>query len=105
MSILIERDGPVAVIRLNRPRALNALNSQMMREMVRALGELDRDPDVGCFVITGSERAFAAGADIKELAGKSYMDMFHDDFFAGWDDFAALRTPKIAAVAGYALGG
>ncbi len=66
---------------------------------------LDRDPAVGCFVLTGSEKVFAAGADIKELATKTYMDMFHEDFLAAWEGFAALRTPKIAAVAGYALGG
>jgi enoyl-CoA hydratase len=76
-----------------------------MCEIVEALRPLDRDPEVGCFILTGSERAFAAGADIKELESKSYMEMFHEDFFAGWDAFAALRTPKIAAVSGYALGG
>ncbi len=105
MSILIEKHGRVVVVRLNRPKALNALNSEMMSEMVSAMQMLDRNPDVGCFVITGSEKAFAAGADIKELASKSYMDMFHEDFFVGWDGFTALRTPKIAAVSGYALGG
>jgi enoyl-CoA hydratase len=66
---------------------------------------LDRDPGVGCFVVTGSERAFAAGADIKEMADRSFPEMYAEDYFAGWDAFAALRTPKIAAVAGYALGG
>ena len=76
-----------------------------MREMVAAMQPLDRDPEVGCFIITGSEKAFAAGADIEELASKSYLDMFHEDFLAGWDAFTALRTPKIAAVSGYALGG
>ena len=105
MTFLIERQGRVVIVRLNRPKVLNALNSEVMREMVAALEPLDRDPEVGCFVITGSERAFAAGADIKELEEKSYMDMFHEDFFVGWDRFAALRTPKIAAVSGYALGG
>ncbi len=104
-TILIERVGRVAVIRLNRPQALNALNSQVMAEMVETLRPLDRDPDVGCFVLTGSEKAFAAGADIKEMQPKAYMDMFHEDFFAGWDGFAALRTPRIAAVSGFALGG
>ena len=105
MSIQIERNGRVAIVRLNRPKVLNALNSEVMCEMVTRMGALDGDPEVGCFVITGSERAFAAGADIKELASKSYMDMFHEDFFAPWDKFTALRTPKIAAVSGYALGG
>lgn len=105
MSIQIEQQGRVVIVRLNRPQALNALNSEMMFEMVGVLQELDGDPEVGCFVLTGNEKVFAAGADIKELASKSYLDMLHEDFFAPWDRFAALRTPKIAAVAGYALGG
>ena len=105
MTILIERKNRVAIIRLNRPKALNAINGEMMRTMIREMQKLDNDPDVGCFVITGSERAFAAGADIKELASKSYKEMLQDDYFVGWDDFTALRTPKIAAVSGYALGG
>jgi enoyl-CoA hydratase len=92
-------------VRLNRPQVLNALNSELMRQMVTAMQTLDRDPEVGCFVLTGSEKAFAAGADIKELEAKSYMEMLHEDFFAGWDGFTAIRTPKIAAVSGYALGG
>lgn len=105
MNILIERIGRVVLVRLNRPQKLNALNSELMCEMIGAMQLLDRDSEVGCFVITGSEKAFAAGADIGELAAKSYMDMFHEDFLAGWEAFAALRTPKIAAVSGYALGG
>jgi enoyl-CoA hydratase len=105
MNLIIEQNGRTVIVRLNRPEVLNALNSAVMHEMVEQLTELDRDPNVGCFVITGNERAFAAGADIKELASKSYMDMFHEDFFAPWDQFAGLRTPKIAAVSGYALGG
>ncbi len=105
MTIQIERQGRVAIIRLNRPEALNALNSEMMKQMVKEMEILDKDPTVGCFVITGSDRAFAAGADIKELASKSYIDMLQEDFFVGWDAFTALRTPKIAAVSGYALGG
>lgn len=105
MTILVERQGRVAIMRLNRPKVLNALNAEMMRDLVTAMQALDRDPGVGCFVITGSERAFAAGADIKELASKSYTEMLQEDFFAGWDAFTALRTPKIAAVSGYALGG
>lgn len=105
MTILIERHGRVVVVKLNRPQALNALNSEMMHELVGIMQKLDRDPEVGCFVLTGSEKAFAAGADIKELASKSYMDMFQEDYFALWDGFTAVRTPKIAAVAGYALGG
>jgi enoyl-CoA hydratase len=105
MTIQVERQGRVVIVRLNRPQVLNALNSEMMHEMVRVMQELDRDPEVGCFVLTGNGKAFAAGADVKELASKSYMDMVHEDFFAPWDRFTALRTPKIAAVSGYALGG
>ena len=105
MTILIERQGRIAIIRLNRPQALNALNAEMTRAMITAMQEMDSDPDVGCFIITGSERAFAAGADIKELAAQSYTEMLQKDYFAGWDAFTALRTPKIAAVSGYALGG
>jgi enoyl-CoA hydratase len=105
MSIIVERKDRVVIVRLNRPNVLNALNFDVMREMISTMQPLDRDPEVGCFIITGSERAFAAGADIKELETKSYMDMFHEDFLSGWDGFTALRTPKIAAVSGYALGG
>jgi enoyl-CoA hydratase len=104
-SVLIERDGAVVVARLNRPQALNALNTELMHELVDGLQPFDRARGVGCFVITGSDKVFAAGADIKEMRGQSYMDMFHADYFAGWDGFTALRTPKIAAVAGHALGG
>ena len=105
MTILVKRVERVAIIRLNRPKSLNALNSEMMHAMIDAMESLDRDPNVGCFIITGSDKAFAAGADIKELASKSYTDMLQEDFFAPWDRFTALRTPKIAAVSGYALGG
>ncbi|MFD8378048.1 enoyl-CoA hydratase-related protein [Streptomyces sp. NPDC059679] len=103
--IKIEQHGRVVTARLHRPTVLNALNSEVMTELVAALSPLDLDPDVGCFVITGSERAFAAGADIKEMAAKSFAEISEEDFFAGWEGFAALRTPKIAAVRGYALGG
>lgn len=105
MTILIERQRRIVIIRLNRPQVLNALNSEVMREMVATMRKLDNDKEVGCFVITGSERAFSVGADIKELVSKSYTDMLQEDFFVGWDAFTALRTPKIAAVSGYALGG
>ena len=104
-TISVERKGRVAIIRITRPKALNALNTQVLAEMLKAAQELDADRDVGCIVLTGDERAFAAGADIKEMSEKSYMDMYYSDFFADWDRFAKLRTPKIAAVAGYALGG
>ena len=104
-TVLIERDGRVAIARLNRPEALNALNAAIMYEMGEKLSALDGDPGVGCIVITGSDKAFAAGADIKEMQDKSFSEMFVQDFFAGWDRIAKIRTPKIAAVAGYALGG
>ena len=104
-TISVERKGRVAIIRITRPKALNALNTQVLAEMLEAATELDADRGVGCIVLTGDERAFAAGADIKEMSEKSYMDMYYSDFFADWDKFAKLRTPKIAAVAGYALGG
>jgi enoyl-CoA hydratase len=104
-TILLERRGRVGTITLNRPKALNALNSQLMREVVSVVEELDADSEIGAILITGSERAFAAGADIKEMQPKSYMDVYLDDFFAAWDRLAAARTPLIAAVSGYALGG
>lgn len=104
-TVIVERKGRVAILRLNRPEALNALNNQILEEMLEKATALDADRDVGCLVITGSEKAFAAGADIKEMNEKSNLDMFYGDFFSGWDRFAKLRTPKIAAVAGYALGG
>ena len=104
-TITLEINDGVALVRINRPKALNALNNQVMADIVAALTPLDDDPAVGCFVLTGNERAFAAGADIKEMAPKSYTDVLQENMFAGWDDFVALRTPKIAAVSGYALGG
>ena len=104
-TILLDRKGRVGIITLNRPKALNALNSQLMREVVAAVEELDGDAEIGAILITGSDRAFAAGADIKEMQPKSYMDVYLDDFFSAWDKVAAARTPTIAAVAGYALGG
>lgn len=105
MYIEEERYGRVVLLRLNRPEVLNALNGALMTELIGAMGKLDRDPEVGCFVLTGSERAFAAGADIGEMSEKRFIDLFYEDFFSGWEGFAAIRTPKIAAVSGYALGG
>lgn len=105
MYTLIERHDRVVLIRLNRPQARNALSYEVMRELLDHLQRLDRDPSVGCFVITGTAGFFAAGADIKEMSEKSYLDMVHEDFFAEWEAFAALRTPKLAVVAGYAFGG
>ncbi len=104
-TILVERDGRVATITLNRPKALNALNGQVMTEVTTAAAEFDADPGIGAIVITGSEKAFAAGADIKEMADLSFADVFGGDYFAAWGRLAAVRTPTIAAVAGYALGG
>ncbi len=104
-TILVEREGRTALLTLNRPEALNALNLQVMEEVVAASQALDRDPDCGCIVITGSARAFAAGADIKEMRPRASIDMYLDDWFSAWDRLGALRTPTVAAVAGYALGG
>ncbi|RFD26447.1 enoyl-CoA hydratase [Mycobacterium uberis] len=104
-TILVERDQRVGAITLNRPQALNALNSQMMNEVTSAATELDNDPSVGAILITGSLKVFAAGADIKEITSLTFADAFDADFFANWGKLAAVRTPTIAAVAGYALGG
>ncbi len=104
-TILVTRDDRVGTITLNRPKALNALNSEVMAEVTTAAAELDGDEGIGAILLTGSEKAFAAGADIKEMAGLSFADVFDADFFAPWAKFAAVRTPTIAAVAGYALGG
>ena len=107
MAKLIEitREGRVALIRLNRPEVLNALNGALAAELAAAALELESDRDIGAMVITGSERAFAAGADIAEMAGKTAAEMIETDIFAVWDRFAATRIPKIAAVNGFALGG
>ena len=104
-TILIDRDERVGTITLNRPKALNALNSQVMDEVTTAAAEFDNDPGIGAIVITGNEKAFAAGADIKEMSELSFGDVFGRDVFAPWAKLAAVRTPLIAAVAGYALGG
>src|SRR5277367_5468313 len=104
-TILVERDGRVGIITLNRPTALNALNSQVMDEVTTAAAEFDNDPGIGAIIITGSAKAFAAGADIKEMSHLAFSDVFAADFFAPWAKLAAVRTPTIAAVAGYALGG
>ena len=95
----------VVIVTLDRPNSLNALSNDMLEQLLATMLPLDRRPDIGCFLITGGDRAFAAGADIKEMQQKSYMDMLHNDYFAGWEQFGQLRTPKIAAVQGYALGG
>ncbi|HEY2531540.1 MAG TPA: enoyl-CoA hydratase [Xanthobacteraceae bacterium] len=103
--IIVERHGRVGLIRLNRPQALNALNAALMRELALAVDAFEEDGSVGCTVITGSEKAFAAGADIKEMADKSFPDVFFTDFAAAWHRVAEARKPVIAAVAGFALGG
>lgn len=100
------KPGGVALITLNRPKALNALNTPMMREVATALAEFEADKAIGCIVLTGSEKAFAAGADIKEMAAKNFADVYNEDFItSGWEAVAKCRKPVIAAVAGYALGG
>ena len=104
-TILVDREERVGTITLNRPKALNALNSQVMHEVTGAAAEFDNDPGIGAIIITGNDKAFAAGADIKEMSELSFGDVFGQDFFATWTKLAAVRTPLIAAVAGYALGG
>ena len=104
-TILVEREDRVGIITLNRPQALNALNSQVMAEVTAAAADLDADPGIGAIIITGSAKAFAAGADIKEMADKTFSEVFAADFFADWNKLTAVRTPTIAAVAGFALGG
>ncbi|KIS28902.1 enoyl-CoA hydratase [Arthrobacter sp. SPG23] len=104
-NILVERRGRVGLVTLNRPEALNALNKATMDELVAAVTAMDSDPGVGAVVVTGSGKAFAAGADIKEMAAQGYMDMYAADWFRGWEDFTRLRIPVVAAVSGFALGG
>jgi len=104
--ILVETHGRVGLIRLNRPQALNALCDQLMRELGDQLLAFDRDPGIGCIVVTGSEKAFAAGADIKEMRERTYPAAFHDDFISEhWETVLRVKKPVIAAVAGFALGG
>ncbi|NWL28358.1 enoyl-CoA hydratase [Paenarthrobacter ureafaciens] len=102
---MVERRGRVGLVTLNRPSALNALNTALMNELVEAVTDMDRDPGVGAVVITGSAKAFAAGADIKEMSANTYMDMYAADWFRHWEDLTRLRIPVIAAVSGFALGG
>jgi len=104
-TILVSTRDAVGWITLNRPRALNALNTLLMREVVAAAEAFDADDSIGAIVITGSERAFAAGADITEMAEKTGSDIVRERFFADWSRLAAVRTPVVAAVAGFALGG
>ncbi|MDM7945911.1 enoyl-CoA hydratase [Oceanibaculum nanhaiense] len=105
-NIIAEKKGAVGVITLNRPKALNALSAGLITDLGAALDDFEADAEIGCIVVTGSEKAFAAGADIKEMAGFSYMDAYKADFITkGWERLAHCRKPVIAAVAGYALGG
>jgi enoyl-CoA hydratase len=104
-NILVETHDSVGLIRLNRPDALNALNSDLIAELNEALDGFEADDAIGCIVLTGSEKAFAAGADIKEMQSKSYMDTYMGDFIGKWERITTVRKPVIAAVAGYALGG
>jgi enoyl-CoA hydratase len=104
--IIVESQGAVGIIRLNRPKMLNALSFGVFREIAAAIDDLEADEKIGCIVVTGSEKAFAAGADIKEMQPKGFVDMFSEDFASvGGDRLARCRKPTIAAVAGYALGG
>lgn len=104
-TILVETRERVGLITLNRPQALNALNTQVLDELNQALDQFENDPNIGCMVLTGSSKAFAAGADIKQMVDLQYPDVFMDDFFSPADRIANRRKPLIAAVAGYALGG
>ena len=103
--VVVERDGPVAVVLLNRPEVLNALSDDLMEELVASLEELDRDEAVLCIVLGGSQRAFAAGADIAELARSSAIDLYYQRRIERWDAIRGLWTPLVAAVSGYCLGG
>jgi enoyl-CoA hydratase len=104
-TIIVETKGKVGVVRLNRPQALNALNQKLNEELAAAIDIFEADDNIGCVVLTGSEKAFAAGADIKEMSSKSYLDVYKQDFAASWDRVARMRKPCIAAVSGFALGG
>jgi enoyl-CoA hydratase len=104
-TILVEKRGAVTLVTLNRPQALNALNSEVLKELITAFKAYDGDETQRCLVLTGSDKAFAAGADIKEMSSQAFADMYSSDFFGGWESVTATRKPWIAAVAGYALGG
>jgi enoyl-CoA hydratase len=104
-NILVETKGRVGLVRLNRPQALNALNQALIDELNIALTLFEKDKDIGAVVLTGSEKAFAAGADIKEMRAKTYMDAYLEDFITSWEGVSRLRKPIVAAVSGFALGG
>jgi len=105
-TVILERKGAVGIVTLNRPQALNALSAALIRDLGAALDALENDGEIGAIVITGSDKAFAAGADIKEMASRTYMDVYLSDFITkGWERITTCRKPIVAAVAGYALGG
>ncbi|MCC4246709.1 enoyl-CoA hydratase [Stappia indica] len=104
-NIRVEKRGRVALVTLNRPKALNALNSELIAELNAALALFESDDKIGCVVLTGSEKAFAAGADIKEMSSLSFVEAYKTDFITSWDQVSRFRKPIVAAVAGYALGG
>ncbi|SFS03584.1 enoyl-CoA hydratase-related protein [Sphingomonas jatrophae] len=104
-TLLIERHDAVTLVRLNRPQALNALNTQVLADLIHAFAAYDADPEQRCLVLTGSEKAFAAGADIKQMQAKGFAEMYAENFFAGFEQVTRTRKPWIAAVAGFALGG
>ena len=104
-NILVRQEQGVGIVQFNRPKALNALNREMMAEVMHALEQFDADPEIGCLLVTGSERAFAAGADIKEMAQATPVDMLNNPFIDYWDRLRRLAKPLVAAVSGFALGG
>ncbi|ENN89480.1 putative enoyl-CoA hydratase [Rhizobium freirei PRF 81] len=104
-TLIVETHGAVGLVRLNRPQALNALNSTVLAELTQAYAALHADDAIGAIVLTGSEKAFAAGADIKEMQSLDFIDAYRRDLFSGWDEIAKARKPVIAAVSGFALGG
>jgi len=104
-NVLVETQGRVGIIRLNRPQALNALNKALIAELTQAIETFDADEKIGCMLITGNDKAFAAGADIKEMADKPFIDAYLGDFVSNWNVAARARKPIVAAVAGFALGG
>ncbi|WP_112945235.1 MULTISPECIES: enoyl-CoA hydratase [unclassified Rhizobium] len=104
-TLIVETRGAVGLITLNRPQALNALNSTVLKELLQAYAAFEVDDAIGAIVLTGSERAFAAGADIKEMQPLDFADVYRRNFLGGWDDVAKVRKPVIAAVSGFALGG
>jgi enoyl-CoA hydratase len=104
-NVIVETHGRVGLIRLNRPQVLNALSGPLIEDLNKALEAFENDPDIGAIVLTGSDKAFAAGADIKEMQDKSFADVFLGDFISRWENVAKARKPVIAAVAGFALGG